>query len=93
VQCRQLTTAIGADQAVFGSAVPRGESALTGMEAGMIAAALVMAAGCAWGLAPASPNTVKARKVPSWIKSSGGSSYVITGPASSAMAAGSTARP
>jgi hypothetical protein len=47
-----LTTAIAADQAVFGSAAPSGESALTGMEAGMIAAALVMAAGCAWGLAP-----------------------------------------
>jgi hypothetical protein len=47
-----LTSAIAADQAVFGSAAPRGESALTGMEAGMIAAALVMAAGCAWGLAP-----------------------------------------
>jgi hypothetical protein len=47
-----LTTAIAADQAVFGSAAPRGESALTEMEAGMIAAALVMAAGCAWGFAP-----------------------------------------
>jgi hypothetical protein len=48
----ELTTAIAADQAVFGSAAPRAQSALTGMEAGMIAAALVMAAGCAWGLAP-----------------------------------------
>jgi hypothetical protein len=47
----ELTTAIAADQAVFGSAAPRGQSALTGMEAGMIAAGLVMAAGCAWGLA------------------------------------------
>jgi hypothetical protein len=47
-----LTTAIAADQAVFGSAAPRAESALTGMEAGMIAAALVMAAGSAWGFAP-----------------------------------------
>ncbi len=43
----ELTTAIAADQAVFGSAAPRGQSALTGMEAGMIAAGLVMAAGCA----------------------------------------------
>jgi hypothetical protein len=48
----ELIAAIAADQAVFGSAAPRGQSALTGMEAGMIAAGLLMAAGCAWGLAP-----------------------------------------
>jgi hypothetical protein len=48
----ELTAAIAADQAVFGSAAPRGQSALAGLEPGMIAAALVMAAGCAWGLSP-----------------------------------------
>jgi hypothetical protein len=48
----ELTAAIAADQAVFGSAAPRGQSALTGLEAGMIAAGLLMAAGCGWGLAP-----------------------------------------
>ena len=46
----QLTSAIGADQAAFRSAAGRGQDALTGLEAGMIVAALLMAAGCAWGL-------------------------------------------
>ena len=46
----QLTSAIGADQAAFASAAGRGQDALTGLEAGMIVAALLMAAGCAWGL-------------------------------------------
>jgi hypothetical protein len=42
---------------VSGSAAPRGENALTGLEAGMIAAALVMTVGCAWDWPPGSPNT------------------------------------
>jgi hypothetical protein len=46
----QLTSAIGADQAAFASAASRGQDALTGLEAGMIVTALLMAAGCAWGL-------------------------------------------
>jgi hypothetical protein len=45
-----LTTAISADQAAFSSAARRGRGALAGLEAGMIVASLVMAAGCAWGL-------------------------------------------
>jgi len=46
----RLTSAIGADQAAFRSAAGRGQDTLTGLEAGMIVAALLMAAGCAWGL-------------------------------------------
>jgi len=46
----QLTSAIGADQAAFASAASHGQDALAGLEAGMIVAALLMAAGCAWGL-------------------------------------------
>jgi hypothetical protein len=46
----QLTSAIGADQAAFASAAAHGQDALTGLGAGMIVAALLMAAGCAWGL-------------------------------------------
>jgi hypothetical protein len=46
----QLTSAIGADQAAFAAAAGRGQDALTGLAAGMIVAALLMAAGCAWGL-------------------------------------------
>jgi hypothetical protein len=46
----RLTTAINADQAEFRSAARSGQDALAGLEAGMIAAALVMVAGCAWGL-------------------------------------------
>ncbi|MGA2829556.1 MAG: hypothetical protein ABSF03_25995 [Streptosporangiaceae bacterium] len=46
-----LTTAIGLDESAFSTAAGRGGDALTGLEAGMIAAAVVMATGCAWGLA------------------------------------------
>jgi hypothetical protein len=45
-----LEAAINADQAVFASNAASGSDALTGLEAGVIAAALVMAAGCGWGL-------------------------------------------
>jgi hypothetical protein len=45
-----LTTAIGLDEAAFSTAAGRGDDALTGVEAGMITAAVVMAAGCALGL-------------------------------------------
>lgn len=47
-----LTSAISADQAEFGSAASAGQGALAGLDAGMIVAGLVMAAGCAWGLIP-----------------------------------------
>jgi hypothetical protein len=46
----RLTSAIGADQAAFRSAAASGQDALTGLDAGMIVAALIMAAACAWGL-------------------------------------------
>jgi hypothetical protein len=46
----RLTTAINAGQAEFRSAARSGQGALVGLEAGMIVAALVMVAGCAWGL-------------------------------------------
>jgi hypothetical protein len=49
VQAR-LTAAISADQAEFAAAARGGQDALAGLEAGMIVAALVMVAGCAWGL-------------------------------------------
>jgi hypothetical protein len=49
VQAR-LTAGINADQAEFASAARGGQDALAGLEAGMIVAALVMVAGCAWGL-------------------------------------------
>jgi hypothetical protein len=45
-----LTSAIGADQAYFRTAAAAGESDLAGLEAGMIALAVVAAAGCAWGV-------------------------------------------
>jgi hypothetical protein len=45
-----LDAAIGADQAVFASNAAAGADAFTGLEAGIIVLALVMAAGCAWGL-------------------------------------------
>jgi hypothetical protein len=45
-----LTTAIGADQAVFSSAAHSGQDAMTGLTAGMVAMSLLMAAGCAWGV-------------------------------------------
>jgi hypothetical protein len=46
-----LTSAIGKDQAAFGSTIQGARSAFTGLEAGMIVLSLAMAAGCAWGLA------------------------------------------
>jgi len=46
----RLTSAIGADQAAFRSAAASGQDALAGLDAGMIVAALIMAAACAWGL-------------------------------------------
>jgi len=45
-----LTSAIAADQASFQSAARLGRAALAGLEAAMIGLALVMAAGCAWGI-------------------------------------------
>jgi hypothetical protein len=45
-----LTTAIGADQRYFRSTAHAGQADLTGLEAGMIVLALVMAAGCGWGI-------------------------------------------
>jgi hypothetical protein len=45
-----LTTAISQDQAAFRSAGQTGRGDLAGLEAGMIAASLLMAAGCAWGV-------------------------------------------
>jgi len=45
-----LEAAIKADQAVFASNAAAGSDAFSGLEAGIIAAALVMAASCGWGL-------------------------------------------
>jgi len=45
-----LTRAIAADQAVFRSSAVAGRDAFTGLEVGVIVLALVMAAGCAWGV-------------------------------------------
>ena len=45
-----LTSAIAADQASFQSSARLGRDAVAGLEAGMIGLALVMAAGCAWGI-------------------------------------------
>ncbi len=45
-----LEAAIHADQAVFASNAVAGSGAFGGLEAGIIAAALVMAVGCGWGL-------------------------------------------
>ncbi len=45
-----LGKAISADQAVFASRARSGQDAFTGLAIGMIVAALLMAAGCAWGL-------------------------------------------
>ncbi len=45
-----LTDGIGSRQAVFASSARGGRNALTALSAGMIVAALVMVAGCAWGL-------------------------------------------
>ena len=45
-----LEAAIGADQAVFASNAAAGSDAFAGLQAGIVAAALVMAVGCGWGL-------------------------------------------
>jgi hypothetical protein len=45
-----LTGAIAADQAVFRSGALAGRDAFTGLEVGVIVLALIMAAGCAWGV-------------------------------------------
>jgi len=45
-----LEDAIHADQAVFATNAADGSDAFGGLEAGVIAAALVMAVGCGWGL-------------------------------------------
>jgi hypothetical protein len=45
-----LSSAINSDQAVFNSTARSASSAYTGLEAVTIAAALLMAAACAWGL-------------------------------------------
>ena len=45
-----LEAAISADQAVFASNAAAGSDAFAGLEAGIVAAALVMAGGCGWGL-------------------------------------------
>jgi hypothetical protein len=45
-----LASAIASDQAVFDSTARSAASAYSGLEAGMIALALLMAAACAWGL-------------------------------------------
>jgi hypothetical protein len=45
-----LEDAIHADQAVFATNAAAGSNAFGGLEAGVIAAALVMAVGCGWGL-------------------------------------------
>jgi hypothetical protein len=45
-----LTSAIAADQASFRSVAQRGRDDLAFLEAGMIAASLVMVAGCGWGI-------------------------------------------
>jgi hypothetical protein len=46
----ELSTGITVDQAVFTAKARSGREAFTGLAGGMIAASLVMAAGCAWGL-------------------------------------------
>jgi hypothetical protein len=45
-----LTSAIAADQGYFRSTARAGQADLAGLEAGMIVLALVMAAGCGWGI-------------------------------------------
>jgi hypothetical protein len=46
-----LSRAIAADQVVFDSGARAGSNAFTGLDVGIIVAAVIMAAGCAWGLA------------------------------------------
>ncbi len=45
-----LSRAIAADQVIFHSSATAGDNAFTGLEAGIIVAAVLMALGCAWGL-------------------------------------------
>ena len=45
-----LATASARDQAVFDTTARSASGAYTGLEAGLIAAALLMAAACAWGV-------------------------------------------
>ncbi len=45
-----LSRASAADQVIFHGSATAGENAFTGLEAGIIVAALLMALGCAWGL-------------------------------------------
>lgn len=45
-----LTRAIAEDQAVFRSSAVAGRDAFAGLEVGVIVLALIMAAGCAWGV-------------------------------------------
>jgi hypothetical protein len=45
-----LGRAIAADQVIFHGSATAGENAFTGLEVGIIAAAVLMALGCAWGL-------------------------------------------
>jgi hypothetical protein len=45
-----LSRAIAADQVIFQGSATSGENAFTGLEAGIIVAAVLMALGCAWGL-------------------------------------------
>jgi hypothetical protein len=45
-----LSRAIAADQVVFHGSATAGENAFTGLEVGIIVAAVLMALGCAWGL-------------------------------------------
>ncbi len=46
-----LRRAIAADQVIFQTSATAGRNAFTGLDVGIIAAAVLMAAGCAWGLA------------------------------------------
>ena len=46
-----LSRAIAADQVIFRSSATAGSNAFTGLDVGIIVAAVIMAAGCAWGLA------------------------------------------
>lgn len=46
-----LGRAIAADQVIFNSGATAGRNAFTGLDIGIIVAAVLMAAGCAWGLA------------------------------------------
>lgn len=46
-----LTEGISADHASFTAAASRGDDTLGGLAAGMVIASLLMAGGCAWGMA------------------------------------------